>query len=240
MIKLTVNGRQVEVQRGATLLDAAQAACVHIPTLCWDEDLEPYGGCRLCIVHVEGLRGLPPSCTTRVAEGFSPCNRCAVRHFCGAPCPAEVYAINGRLDAPALLACGDHDDMTLYSKYVAPSPIGVVDLGRFRGVVLLDHLPPRHLRGVGRVEGDAGAVLFGGHRCRHGAGIGLVEDKFGGVGRVLQDVETAIARLGDGGYVVGLDGSDKVVEPIELDTDVNQSDMHGFTPPKRNTDQKRA
>jgi uncharacterized protein len=41
--------------------------------------------------------------TTRVAEGFPPCNRCAVRHFCGAPCPAEVYAINGRLDAPAPL-----------------------------------------------------------------------------------------------------------------------------------------
>jgi uncharacterized protein len=41
--------------------------------------------------------------TTRVAEGFAPCNRCAVRHFCGAPCPAEVYAINGRLDTPAPL-----------------------------------------------------------------------------------------------------------------------------------------
>jgi uncharacterized protein len=41
--------------------------------------------------------------TTRVAEGFAPCNRCAVRHFCGAPCPAEVYAFNGRLDKPAPL-----------------------------------------------------------------------------------------------------------------------------------------
>lgn len=41
--------------------------------------------------------------TTRVAEGFAPCNRCAVRHFCGAPCPAEVYAINGKLAAPAPL-----------------------------------------------------------------------------------------------------------------------------------------
>ena len=39
--------------------------------------------------------------TTRVTEGFAPCNRCAVRHFCGAPCPAEVYAHNGHLDAPA-------------------------------------------------------------------------------------------------------------------------------------------
>ncbi|MBN2445749.1 MAG: hypothetical protein JXO22_03435 [Phycisphaerae bacterium] len=44
-----------------------------------------------------------------------------------------------RFDAPALMACGDHDDMTLYSQHVAPSPIGVVDLGCFRGVVLLDH-----------------------------------------------------------------------------------------------------
>jgi len=41
--------------------------------------------------------------TTRVAEGIDPCKRCAVRHFCGAPCPAEVYAMNGRLDAPAAL-----------------------------------------------------------------------------------------------------------------------------------------
>ncbi len=41
--------------------------------------------------------------TTRVVEGFAPCNRCAVRHFCGAPCPAEVYAINGKLAAPAPL-----------------------------------------------------------------------------------------------------------------------------------------
>ena len=39
--------------------------------------------------------------TTRVVEGLDPCKRCAVRHFCGAPCPAEVYAINGHLDAPA-------------------------------------------------------------------------------------------------------------------------------------------
>jgi uncharacterized protein len=39
--------------------------------------------------------------TTRMVEQLEPCKRCAVRHFCGAPCPAEVYAINGKLDAPA-------------------------------------------------------------------------------------------------------------------------------------------
>jgi uncharacterized protein len=41
--------------------------------------------------------------TTRVVEDFAPCNRCAVRHFCGAPCPAEVYAIKGKLAAAAPL-----------------------------------------------------------------------------------------------------------------------------------------
>jgi uncharacterized protein len=41
--------------------------------------------------------------TTRMTENLEPCKRCAVRHFCGAPCPAEVYAFNGSLDAPAPL-----------------------------------------------------------------------------------------------------------------------------------------
>jgi len=41
--------------------------------------------------------------TTRVTEQLDPCKRCAVRHFCGAPCPAEVYAFNGSLSAPAPL-----------------------------------------------------------------------------------------------------------------------------------------
>lgn len=41
--------------------------------------------------------------TTRVVEDLQPCNRCAVRHFCGAPCPAEVYAMQGTLNGPAAL-----------------------------------------------------------------------------------------------------------------------------------------
>jgi uncharacterized protein len=60
--------------------------------------------------------------TTRVAEGFEPCNRCAVRHFCGAPCPAEVYAINGKLSAPAPLC----DFYTAQARYA----FRVIALGR--------------------------------------------------------------------------------------------------------------
>jgi hypothetical protein len=44
-----------------------------------------------------------------------------------------------RLDAPVILACGDHDDIGLYSEFAAPSPVGVIQVGRHRGVVLFDH-----------------------------------------------------------------------------------------------------
>ncbi len=69
-IKLTINGQEVQVSRGATVLEAAQTAGIYIPTLCHHPDLEPYGGCRLCIVEIEKMRGLPTACTTPAAEGM--------------------------------------------------------------------------------------------------------------------------------------------------------------------------
>ena len=70
MTKLTINGRPVTVEKAVTVLDACREAGVYVPTLCADADLEPYGACRLCIVKIDGLRGLPTSCTTRLAEGM--------------------------------------------------------------------------------------------------------------------------------------------------------------------------
>jgi NADH dehydrogenase/NADH:ubiquinone oxidoreductase subunit G len=49
-ITLTIDGVKTVVRAGTTVLEAAQKAGVYIPTLCWDEDLTPYGACRLCIV----------------------------------------------------------------------------------------------------------------------------------------------------------------------------------------------
>jgi len=69
-VKLTINGRDVTVPRGVTVLEAIRKAGVYVPTLCDDPDLKPYGGCRLCIVHIEGMRGLPTSCTTPAEEGM--------------------------------------------------------------------------------------------------------------------------------------------------------------------------
>ena len=52
---LTIDGQEVEAPKGTTVLEAARSAGIYIPTLCYDPDLTPYGGCRLCIVDIEGI-----------------------------------------------------------------------------------------------------------------------------------------------------------------------------------------
>jgi formate dehydrogenase major subunit len=70
MIKLTIDDKTIEVQEGTTVLEAAQEAGVYVPTLCHHEQLTPYGGCRLCMVEVEGARTLQPSCTLPATDGM--------------------------------------------------------------------------------------------------------------------------------------------------------------------------
>lgn len=56
MISVTIDGNKLAVPEGTTVLRAAEMAGVKIPTLCGHPHLEPYGGCRLCLVEVEGAR----------------------------------------------------------------------------------------------------------------------------------------------------------------------------------------
>lgn len=70
MVTIELNGRAVEVSEGATLLEAATAAGVDIPTLCYLKDLNCIGSCRVCLVEVEG-QGLVASCNTAAAEGMA-------------------------------------------------------------------------------------------------------------------------------------------------------------------------
>jgi formate dehydrogenase major subunit len=63
MVNLTIDGKQLEVKEGTTVLNAARQAGIEIPTLCDHPELTPYGGCRLCLVEVEGAKTLQPSCT---------------------------------------------------------------------------------------------------------------------------------------------------------------------------------
>ncbi len=70
MIKLTIDGKTIEVQEGTTVLEAAEQADIYVPTLCHHPQLTPYGGCRLCMVEVEGARTLQPSCTLPATDGM--------------------------------------------------------------------------------------------------------------------------------------------------------------------------
>ena len=69
-VKLIIDGREVMTPKGSTVLEAIQKAGIYVPTLCHDPHLKPYGACRLCIVQIESMRGLPTSCTTPVEEGM--------------------------------------------------------------------------------------------------------------------------------------------------------------------------
>ncbi|MGI5922282.1 MAG: 2Fe-2S iron-sulfur cluster-binding protein, partial [Syntrophomonadaceae bacterium] len=70
LVKLIIDGKEVEAPAGSTILQAAEQAGIKIPRLCYDPDLSPMGACRLCVVEVEGMRTLPASCVTPVTAGM--------------------------------------------------------------------------------------------------------------------------------------------------------------------------
>jgi len=70
MIRLTIDDHVVETAEGTTLLEAARQAGVTIPTLCHLADLTPEGACRVCVVEVEGVRGLATACTYPATAGL--------------------------------------------------------------------------------------------------------------------------------------------------------------------------
>ena len=71
-IQFEIDGKKVKATKGMTVLEAAQSAGIYIPTLCHHEKLEPFGGCRICIVEVEvrGWTKLVVSCVYQVAENI--------------------------------------------------------------------------------------------------------------------------------------------------------------------------
>ena len=70
MVNVTVNGKAVSVPERTTILEAARAAGVDIPHLCYLKKLNEIGACRVCCVEIEGERNLVPSCNNPVFEGM--------------------------------------------------------------------------------------------------------------------------------------------------------------------------
>jgi formate dehydrogenase major subunit len=70
VVTLTIDDREVVVPAGTSVLRAAALAGIAIPKLCATDQLEAFGSCRLCLVQIAGMKGMPASCTTPVAEGM--------------------------------------------------------------------------------------------------------------------------------------------------------------------------
>lgn len=70
LVRLTIDGQQLTVPIGTSLMRAAAMLDIDIPKLCASDSLQAFGSCRLCVVEIEGRKGFPSSCTTEAAEGL--------------------------------------------------------------------------------------------------------------------------------------------------------------------------
>lgn len=117
MVNLTIDDTQVTVPKDATIFDAAKAAGIRIPILCHDKKLHPFGGCRMCLVEVEQMKGRQiPACTTPVTEGM------IVRTTTDEIVKArklvlELLLLKHPIDCPVCDAAGDCDLQNLTYEY---------------------------------------------------------------------------------------------------------------------------
>lgn len=117
MVNLTIDDKQVSVPKDATIYDAAKAAGIRIPILCHDKKLHPFGGCRMCLVEVEQMKGRQiPACTTPVTEGM------IVRTMTddivkSRKMVLELLLLKHPIDCPVCDAAGDCDLQNLTYEY---------------------------------------------------------------------------------------------------------------------------
>jgi NADPH-dependent glutamate synthase beta subunit-like oxidoreductase/NAD-dependent dihydropyrimidine dehydrogenase PreA subunit/ferredoxin len=124
-ITIALNGRELSVAPGTTVLQAAEQEGVDIPTLCNDPRLEPYASCWLCVVEIEGRRTFVPACSTRVAPGM------VIRTHSEAILRARRLALElllsnhyGDCKAPCTLACPAAIDVQGYVGLIANGKYG--------------------------------------------------------------------------------------------------------------------
>ena len=71
MANIKINGKEVEVEAGTLILDAAMDEGHDIPTFCYQADIMGMGSCRMCLIEIEGQKKLQPSCINPVMDGMS-------------------------------------------------------------------------------------------------------------------------------------------------------------------------
>ncbi|HEX8948367.1 MAG TPA: 2Fe-2S iron-sulfur cluster-binding protein, partial [Dissulfurispiraceae bacterium] len=116
MITVTINGKQIKLEKPVTILEAARMTGIKIPTLCHHKALEPYGGCRLCLVEIEKMPRLQASCTQNVTDGMVVWTE-TERVVEARKAVLEFLLINHALDCPYCDKAGECDLQDLVMKY---------------------------------------------------------------------------------------------------------------------------
>ncbi|RNC68117.1 MAG: 4Fe-4S dicluster domain-containing protein [Desulfuromonadales bacterium] len=117
MVNLTIDGKQVTVPKDATIYDAAKCAGIKIPILCHDKKLHPFGGCRMCLVEVEQMKGRQiPACTTPVTEGMI-VSTMTPEIIQARKLVLELLLLKHPIDCPVCDAAGDCDLQNLTYEY---------------------------------------------------------------------------------------------------------------------------
>ncbi|RII26375.1 MAG: NADH-quinone oxidoreductase subunit G [Geobacter sp.] len=108
MVSLTIDGRNITVAEGTTILEAANQLGIKIPTLCWLEKVSPTGACRVCAVEVEGVDRTMTACNTPVKEGINVTTQ-SEKIFAIRRKVMELMLVNHPLDCPVCDAGGECD-----------------------------------------------------------------------------------------------------------------------------------
>jgi NADH-quinone oxidoreductase chain G len=124
MIEMTINDKKISVEPRTTILKAALENGIYIPHLCFDKRLAPYGGCRLCIVEVEGQRKLLASCSTPAEQGMIVSTE-TPKLSKARKTILELLLVHHPTDCPQCDKAGDCDLQDLVFKYGKPD-------GRFK------------------------------------------------------------------------------------------------------------
>lgn len=130
MINLTINGQNVTAPAGSTILETARKNGINIPTLCYDEAVEVYGACGLCVVEAEGVPKLLRSCSAKISEGMV-INTESERVVKSRKIAMELLmsAHDGDCIAPCQLACPANTDCQGY--------VGLIANGKFEDALKL-------------------------------------------------------------------------------------------------------
>ncbi|MDY0384600.1 molybdopterin-dependent oxidoreductase [Trichlorobacter sp.] len=107
-ITLTIDGTDVQVPAGTTILEAARTLGITIPTLCWLEKISTTGACRVCAVHVEGVARPMTACNTPVKEGIKVTTQSPELEQIRKK-TMELMLVNHPLDCPVCDAAGECD-----------------------------------------------------------------------------------------------------------------------------------